>query len=480
MMRTESDYMGSELLPQQALYGIAALRSSQNFTLQRPFSIAWYKSLGQVKKACFVTLKNLYLLLEEKKIESSLQKHLSLEKIEALIKASNEISAGEHFDHFIVPAFSGGAGTSINMNINEIIANRAQMILGYSPGTYEIIDPTLHANIFQSTNDVVPTALKVAILTLLKNLEKSTAELRSSVEKIENNHRHDLRLSYTQLQAALPSTWGRLFSTYAESLSRDWWRISKCCERIKVVNLGGGATGSGLSIPRYFIFNVNENLARITGQPVVRADNLEDATANLDPIVEVHGIIRTLAVNLIKMSSDIRLLASDFHGKKEISIPALQKGSSIMPGKVNPVIIEYIISLCEKVKANDQLIVNLSSMGQLDLNAYLPTIGETMLDSLEQLIAATTAAQKNLINGLIITPDTDYLMKSPSIVTVMIPEVGYHKAEAVARHMQKRGLDILAANADLNIMDTKKLQELLTAEKILELGYSFIAKDKNA
>ena len=261
-----------------------------------------------------------------------------------------------YYEHFIVPAIQGGAGTSINMNVNEIISNVALIKSGAKAGEYSQIDPFEHANIYQSTNDVVPTALKVAGIQLLEKLEQAINSSRFEIEKVESAHKNILRQGYTQMQAAVPSTYDKLFSTYNNALSRDWWRVSKCFERIKEVNLGGGAIGTGLSIPRYFIMHVVTELQHLTGLPITRSENMSDTTANLDSFVEVHAILKAHAVNLEKMTNDLRLLSSDLFAHPEIKIPQRQVGSSIMPGKINPVIPEYIISIAHKVYANDLMI----------------------------------------------------------------------------------------------------------------------------
>ncbi len=270
------------------------------------------------------------------------------------------------------------------------IANRALQMTGHKPGDYDLIDPIEDANIFQSTNDVVPTALRVAAMQLLLELENAINELRKAMEELEKRYRNTLRIAYTQMQEAVPSTYGRLFSSYSDALSRDWWRVSKCLERIKVVNLGGSAIGTSIAVPRYFVAEVVPRLQQLTGLPVTRGENLSDATSNLDPFVEVHGILKAHAVTMEKMVSDLRLLASDIHGEHSLTIPKKQTGSSIMPGKVNPVIPEYVISCSHRVYSNDQLIAGLSAQGCLELNAYLPVIGHALLDSLKLLISADT------------------------------------------------------------------------------------------
>lgn len=384
-----------------------------------------------------------------------------------------EVSLGDHFQHFIIPGISGGAGTSINMNVNEIIANTALIKMGKKPGDYRFIDPIEHANIFQSTNDVIPTALKVSLMFLLQDLEAGINKLRSKVEALEAKHRNELRIGYTQMQEAVPSSFGKLFSAYSEALSRDWWRVSKCFERLKMVNPGGGAIGTGLAVPRFFIMEATNHLQQLTGLPVARSENLPDATSNLDALVEVHAIIKSHAVNLEKMVSDIRLLASDISGSKEIEIPRKQAGSSIMPGKVNPVIPEFVISSAHRIYANDQLITSLCAMGCLELNAYLPAIGTAMIESLKLMIAADATLTENLFDGIVINAGTgeEKLFRSPSITTALVPLIGYNKAADLAKLMKAKGISVIEANREVNVISEEKLMMILKPENLLKLGY---------
>jgi aspartate ammonia-lyase len=473
-MRIEKDFIGKKEITDNALYGIQSLRASKNFPDKTPFHLEWYKAIALVKLASYKTYQKFKEAVQYK--YPSKQDFLGLfsdEDIQLLIKTAEELSEGKFYEHVIVPAIQGGAGTSINMNVNEIIANRALQKLGESPGKYERIDPFEHANVYQSTNDVVPTALKVAVMKLLEELEDTINEMRNDIEKLEQNHRNDLRIGYTQMQEAVPSSYGKLFSTYNEALSRDWWRVSKCFERIKVVNLGGSAIGSGISVPSYFIMEVVPMLQKLTGLPVTRSENLSDATNNLDSLVEVHSIIKSHAVNLEKMASDLRLLASDLANQHEVSIPQVQVGSSIMPGKINPVIPEYVISAAHKVYSNDALISSLSGKGNLELNAYIPTIGHALLDSLKLLIGADKTIKENLINGLQVFPQValERLYNSPSVTTALSPVIGYNKASELAKLMKSEQIDVFEANKRLNYISEKKLNNVLKPSGLLKLGY---------
>ena len=473
--RTENDSLGSMQVPASVLYGIHSLRAKENFPDQTPFHLEWYKAIGLVKQACYQAYRSFCVAVSERKSEKALPFTLLEEEvIDALESAAAEISLGQHFSSYIVPAICGGAGTSINMNVNEIIANVALQKLGFEPGKYEKIDPIEAANIYQSTNDVVPTALKIAVMQLLGDLETAINSLRQSVEITEGKYRNELRIAYTQMQEAVPSSYGMLFSTYSEALSRDWWRVSKCFERIKIVNLGGSAVGTGLAVPKFFIMEVVPALQKLTGLPVTRSENLSDATNNLDSFVEVHAILKAHAVNLEKMVSDIRLLASDVAGVHGVKIPKRQVGSSIMPGKVNPVIPEFVISAAHKIYSNDMLISSLSAQGCLDLNAYIPVIGHSLLESLKLLIAADQTIASNLIDGLNIESGTGTarLFSSPAITTALSPLIGYHKAVLLSREMKSLGCNIFEANKNLKLIDDEKLRTVLKPENLLKTGFT--------
>ena len=473
--RIEKDFLGEKEIPGDALYGIHSIRAKENFPDNTLFHIEWYKALGSVKKACYLTAQEFFEKAAEKiKLEQTNLKLIDPETINAMVSAAEEIVAGQWFDHFIVPAISGGAGTSINLNINEIIANLSLNKLGHKYGNYQTVDPIEEANVFQSTNDVVPTSLKVAAIRLLIELEEKINETRFDIEKLEKKHNNHLRKGYTQMQEAVPSSFGRLFSTYNDALSRDWWRVSKCFERIKVVNLGGSAIGSGITVPRFFNMEVTRKLQEITNVPVTRAENLFDATNNLDTIVEVHGILKAHAVNLEKMVNDLRLLSSDMLENKTIEIPKKQVGSSIMPGKVNPVIPEFVISCSHKIYSNDVSIANLCAQSCLELNAYLPLIGHALLDSLKLLIACNQTIKQNLFDGININHNLaeSALFNSPSITTALVPFIGYNKASELALHMKENQCDIYEANKTLEIMAPDKLEEALSPEKLLKTGFT--------
>jgi len=473
-MRTEKDFLGELSVPDDALYGIHSLRAKENFPYKYNFPLVWYKALGVTKLAVYQTYQKFKTAALKKYPESKQKLRLTDDLvIDALIFAAQELSEGKYFEHFIVPVIQGGAGTSINMNINEIVTNLALKKIGKEYGSYSIIDPVEDANVFQSTNDVVPTSLKVAVLRLLIDLEEEVNRLRSKIEALEQKYRNSLRIAYTQMQEAVPSSYGRLFSGYNDALSRDWWRVSKCFERIKQVNLGGTAIGSGITAARFYIMEVVQELQGLTGLPVTRAENLEDNTANFDAYVEIHGILKAHAVNLEKIAGDVRLLSSDLLNEKDLKIPKKQTGSSIMPGKVNPVMCEYVISIAHRVYANDVLITSLSGQGVLDLNAYLPVIGYALIESLELLIAANKSFRQGVFSGLKINVGEakEKLYRSSAIVTALLPYIGYNKSALLANEMELKNIDVFAANDNLKLIDDEKLKKFLSVEYLLKTGF---------
>ena len=305
-------------------------------------------------------------------------------KFAAIEAACEEMIRGDLDRHIVVDALQGGAGTSTNMNVNEVLANRALQLLGRPLGDYHAVNPHDDINLHQSTNDTYPTALRIAAIRLLRVLQRKVVALLETFQQKEKDFANVVKIGRTELQDAVLMTLGREMSAYAEAFARDRWRIYKCEERLRVVNLGGTAIGTALGAPRQYVFRVVEQLRQITGLGLARAENLVDATQNADVFVEVSGILRTLASNLLKIGNDLRLLASGPDaGLGEIRLPARQAGSSIMPGKVNPVIPEAVGQVAMYVMGCDQMILQASSAGNLELNQFLPLVADSLLGSLD-------------------------------------------------------------------------------------------------
>ena len=374
--------LGTRALPVEARYGIHTARALENFPLAgRPVHPALARAYGEVKLACAMTNRALGAWAGDEA------------KADAIERACRELSEGVLAGEIVVDALQGGAGTSTNMNVNEVLANRALEILGLPHGEYARVSPLDDINLHQSTNDTYPTALRLAAIRLLHGLEKKVVALQESFQRAEKRFAHVVKVGRTEYQDAVLTTLGREMSAYAEAINRDRWRIYKCEERLRVVNLGGTAIGTGLAAPREFIFRAVEQLRELTGIGFARAENLVDATQNADVFVEVSGILKAHAVSLMKICSDLRLLSSGPDaGLGEIRLPARQAGSSIMPGKVNPVIPEAATQAAMLAMGNDSVIAAACAAGSLELNAFLPLVADCLLENLDVLARADDRA----------------------------------------------------------------------------------------
>ena len=366
--RRETDLLGTRNVPADALWGIHTLRAIENFPLaDRPVHRRLVHGYGAVKLAAARTNHELGRWDDA--------------KFAAIETACQEMIAGTLDEHVVVDALQGGAGTSTNMNVNEVLANRALQVLGRPWATTTFVSPHDDLNLHQSTNDTYPTALRVAAIFGLRDLERKVVALMEAFQGKEKQLADVVKIGRTELQDAVLITLGREMSAYAEAIARDRWRIYKCEERLRVVNLGGTAIGTGLGAPRQYIFRVVEHLRQITGLGLARAENLVEATQNADALVEVSGILRTLAANLLKIANDLRLLSSGPNaGLGEIRLPACQAGSSIMPGKVNPVIPEAVAQAAIAVMGHDQMIVQAVAGGNLELSQFLPLVADSSVD----------------------------------------------------------------------------------------------------
>jgi aspartate ammonia-lyase len=456
-MRMETDPLGEHAVPVNAYWGIHTARAVENFPmLGQPPARALVAAMAAVKLACARTNHELGFL--------------DASATDAIVQACRELIAGDLADEIVVDALQGGAGTSLNMNVNEVLANRATELLG---GTARI-DPLGHVNLHQSTNDVFPTALKVAAITLLRRLEKSIAGLQIAFQANERKFADVVKIGRTQLQDACPMTLGAEFSAWAEALSRDRWRVFKCEERLRVVNLGGTAIGTGLTAPRDYIFLVVDKLREETGFGLARAENLVDATQNADSFVEVSGILKAHAVNLFKISSDLRLLASGPRtGFGELKLPAVQAGSSIMPGKVNPVICEAVGQAAMLAIGNDAIVTLAAQSGQLELNAFLPLLAHALLQSLSVLDAACTIFRTRCVEG--IEADREacdaHVRNSWATVAALLPSLGYQRAAEIAKQAQTTGRSVVELVIEGGLLDAETVRRLLSADAMTGLGW---------
>ena len=449
-------------VPAGALYGVHTLRALENFPLAgRPVHRALVHAFGAVKGACAITNQRLGAWKADPA------------KRDAIARACAEMADGQLDQHVVVDALQGGAGTSTNMNVNEVLANRALQILGEPLGNYQRVSPLDDINLHQSTNDTFPTAMRVAGLWLLAALEKEIVALQEAFQQKERAFAHIVKVGRTEMQDAVLITLGREMGAYAEALTRDRWRVYKCTERLRVVNLGGTAIGTGLGAPRAFIFQVVDALAQLTGLGVARAENLVEATQNADVFAEVSGILKACAVNLLKISSDLRLLSSGPEaGLGEIKLPARQAGSSIMPGKVNPVIPEAVSQAVMLVMANDNAIAQACAAGSLELNPFLPLVAHCLLDSLDLLARAAGILCRHCVQGM--TADEErcraQVNASTAVVTALVERVGYQAASAIARKASERRCSIREVVLADGILPEHELDELTTPESVCRLG----------
>ncbi len=458
--RVENDLLGEKQIPKNVLYGIHTARAIENFPVSgRRVHSALVKAFGEVKLAAA-------------QINSELG-YFESEKADAIEKACSEMSEGLLTGHILVDALQGGAGTSTNMNVNEVVANRALQILGKSLGDYKTVSPLDDINLHQSTNDTFPTALKIAAIRLLRQLEQNVLELQESFQQKEKEFAHIVKVGRTQLQDAVLTTLGREMGAYAESFNRDRWRIYKCEERLRVVNIGGTAIGTGLGAPKKFIFRVIDRLRENTNIGLARAENLIDGTQNVDVFVEVSGILKAHATNLLKISNDLRLLSSGPNaGLGEINLPEKQVGSSIMPGKINPVIPETVAQVAIKVMGNDQIIAQSCSAGNLELNQFMPLIADTLLSSLSLLINACNIFAEKCVTGitvneLVCRQNTE---NSTAVITALIPKVGYNKASEILQMVKTESISIKEAVVKSGYITELEFNELISPEAVCRLG----------
>ena len=458
--RTEHDMLGEMALPVDALHGIHAARALENFALAgRPVHPALVEAYGAVKLAAAEMNHEL--------------KPWDSVTLDAITSACHAMMAGTLTPHVRVDALQGGAGTATNMIVNEVLANRALQQLGHPCGSYDVVHPLNDINRHQSTNDTYPTALKVAAITALRHLATSLVALLEAFQVKEQAFASIVKVGRTQLQDAVLTTMGRSMSAFAEAIGRDRWRVYKCEERLRVVNLGGTAIGTGLAAPRRYIFGVVERLKTITGIGFARAENLVECTQNADVFVEVSGMLNTCATNLVKIGQDLRLMSSGpAAGFGELKLPAVQAGSSIMPGKVNPVIPEAVIQAGLMVSANHTAITQAAGMGNLELNAFMPLMADRLLDSLDLLQRAATLLRERCVEGLAADEDVcrAHLDGATATVTALVDRLGYATAGAIAAAMRASGRSARTLVLERELLSAEEFDQLLSAEAVMRLG----------
>ena len=434
--RTETDCIGKKDIPIDATWGIHTARAMENFpTGGNLVNSRLLKAYLQVKKAC--ALANMEL------------GYLGAGKADAIVAAC------EHAKMPALSALQGGAGTSTNMMVNEVIAALAK------------VHPIQDVNLHQSTNDTYPTALKVAAIYGVRELSESLASLQGVFQALEKKWANLLILGKTEMVDAVPLTLGAQFASFAEAFARDRWRTFKCEERLRCVNLGGTAIGTGITAPRSYIFLVIEKLREVTGLGLSRAENMVEQTANADCFVEVAGMLNAAAVNLIKVCDDLRRLQMI----GEIRLPAVQAGSSIMPGKVNPVILECVIQIGIKVKANNGIVADCASRGSLQICEFMPLLADSLLEAIDLLEVAARMLSRHA-KGIEADQSrcSERLHASPEIITAFVPELGYDHCTELLKEFERKGKGSIRAFLEKKL-GKSAVQKTLSSQNLMSLGH---------
>lgn len=460
--RVERDSIGVKDIPEDVYYGVQSLRAAENFHItglnMHPEII---NSLAYIKKAAAIT--NCEVGLLEKK------------KAQAIVQACDEIVSGKFHNEFIVDPVQGGAGTSLNMNANEVIANRAIEILGGKKGDYTIINPNDDVNCGQSTNDVIPTAGKMTSLRLLQNLKKQLLRLYDALNEKATEFDHIIKMGRTQMQDAVPIRLGQEFKAYSVAIMRDIHRMDKAMDEMRTLNMGGTAIGTGINADEGYLRRIVPNLTEISGMDFIQAFDLIDSTQNLDPFVAVSGAVKACAVTLSKMSNDLRLMSSGPRtGFGEINLPAKQNGSSIMPGKVNPVIPEVVNQVAFNAIGNDMTITMAAEAGQLELNAFEPIIFYCLFQSIDTIAYAVNTFVDNCVIGITAneTRCRYFVENSVGIITAICPYVGYQKAAEIAKEAIKTGESVRKLIIETGLLTKEQMDEIMDPVQMTEPGIS--------
>ena len=458
--RTEHDFLGDKQIPAGAYWGVHTARAVENFPISgTPISAMTelVRAFGFVKKAAARANAQLGVL--------------DAERLAAILAACDLLIAGKHHDQFIVDVIQGGAGTSTNMNANEVIANLALEAMGHPKGRYDVLHPNDHVNASQSTNDVYPTAVRLALWQGIDGLLTAMAQLRGGFEAKAEEFKDVLKIGRTQLQDAVPMTLGQEFSTYAVMLEEDEARLREARALIQEVNLGATAIGTGINAPHGYAELACRLLAEESGIPVVKAANLVEATQDTGAFVQLSGVLKRVATKLSKTCNDLRLLSSGPQaGFGDIKLPPRQAGSSIMPGKVNPVIPEVMNQVAFEVIGNDITVTMASEAGQLQLNAFEPIMGWSLYKSITHLSHACGTLHVHCVAGIEANGPllARRVRESVTLVTALNPIIGYEKAALLAKTAIATGKPVDEVAEALGIMTREQIDALLVPEKLTQ------------
>ena len=458
--RVEKDSIGTKDVPANVYYGVQSLRAAENFPItglrMNPELI---RSLAYIKKAAALT--NLEAGLLNESIAN------------AIVRACDEILAGKLREQFIVDPVQGGAGTSINMNANEVIANRAIELLGGVKGDYSLVNPNDHVNCGQSTNDVIPTAGKMTTLRLLKKLETELDRLRTAFEDKSREFNHVIKMGRTQMQDAVPIRLGQEFRAYADAVRRDTVRMGKAMDEMRSLNMGGTAIGTGINADETYLRRIVPVLSEVSGMELTQAGDLIDSTQNPDPFVAVSGAVKTCAVTLSKIANDLRLMSSGPRtGFGEINLPARQNGSSIMPGKVNPVIPEVINQVAFLIIGNDMTVTMAAEGGQLELNAFEPIIFYCLFQSIGTLTYAVHTFVDNCVTGIPAHEERcrELVESSVGVITALTPHIGYQHAADIAKRAIVTGQSVRKLILQEKLLTEEEIDTILDPMNLTKPG----------
>lgn len=457
--RTEHDLLGEREVPNEYLYGVQTLRAVENFNISGvtlSFFPILIESLAMVKLAAARANGELGLLDDS--------------VTNAIVRSCNEIINGKFHNHFIVDMIQGGAGTSTNMNANEVIANRALEILGYKAGQYEYCHPNNHVNLSQSTNDAYPTSVKIALIKSNEKLVQVLKELVASFRKKGQEFAHIIKMGRTQLQDAVPMTLGQSFEAYAATLEEEIARLKQNADLFLEINMGATAIGTGINSEPEYAEKVVKHLQLISKLKVKNAKNLVEATQDTGAFVMYSSAIKRLAIKLSKISNDLRLLSSGPRtGINEINLPPMQPGSSIMPGKVNPVIPEVVNQIAFKVIGNDLTVTMGAEAGQLELNVMEPVIVQSIFESIEMLVNGMKTFKHRCVDGITANEKRcrDLVMHSIGIVTALNPVLGYETCSMLAKEALKNDLSVYDLVIEKKLLSQEELDELLKPENMI-------------
>ena len=451
--RREHDLLGERDVPEDALYGVQTLRALENFPITgvalREFPVL-IEALGAVKAAA--ALANAELGLLDRGVA------------DVIVRAAEELRAGRHHEHFVVDMIQGGAGTSTNMNANEVIANRALELLGRRRGEYSTVHPNNHVNLSQSTNDVYPTAVKIALHRAIEALRSAMSALAAAFLAKGEEFGAYVKMGRTQLQDAVPMTLGQEFTAFGHTILEDVERLGEAQALIREINMGATAIGTGINAPPGYAATVCRELSRISGLPLITAPDLVEATADTGAFVQLSGVLKRCAVKLSKICNDLRLLSSGPRaGLGEINLPAMQPGSSIMPGKVNPVIPEVVNQVCFDVIGGDVTVTMAAEAGQLQLNVFEPVIAYRLLRSIETLEHGCVVLRERCVDGITANPARmrQFVEHSIGIVTALVPSIGYEQASSVAKEALESGRGVYEVVMARGLMTREQLDRVL-------------------